>query len=195
MTEQENAQVSIETYKSVFPTPASEDSLAKAIVATRSFPSDSEKDILTSAESLVEPNTQSLWSIQDAKEQRNLIFGSVVKHIAGSKNFSGICDVESPDQEKFNPNFSREVLTPIENWKPSSEISQTDAEEIRKMKQRAEESISGVLWGLYKEDLTKFVDEYHFARFMFPKRDYTIRPDSINTGEISNIKAQLKETL
>jgi hypothetical protein len=57
-----------------------------------------------------------------------------------------------------------------------------------------EESIAGVLWGLYKEDLTKFVDEYHFASFMFPKRNYTIRPDSINTGEISNIKAQLKET-
>jgi hypothetical protein len=191
MVEQTDTEVNITDYKSVFPTPASDDALAKAIVASQSFPYDHESDMLSAIQSTESPKTNNLWSLQDAKEQRNLVFSNVVTHIAGSKNIEGIYSPTRYGDEKFNPNFKRNVIKHLDNWSSSKDISQSEKEEIMKIKRRAEEAISGVLWGLYKNELSDFIDEYHFARVLFNNRDYTIRPDSINPERVNDIKREL----
>jgi hypothetical protein len=191
MVEQTNTEVTITDYKSIFPTPASDDALAKAITASRSFPCDHESDILRAIKSVESPNTRNIWSLQDAKEQRNLIFSNVVTHIAGSKDVEEIYSPTRYGEEKFNPNFKRNVIEHLNNWSSSKDISQSEKEEIIKIKRRAEEAISGVLWNLYKNELSDFVDEYHFARVLFNNRDYTIRPDSINPERVNDIKREL----
>jgi len=183
--EKESTQVSIDSYKEALPYPASEDSFINAVAASKYLTTTPEEEgtLIAGIQSAQEAQTNMLWSLEDANNQKILIMASLVTQIAGSKNANDLLNSQF---------FRKGVTNPVDRWNTMPEVS--DVDKITKIKKDLEESISGSLWTLYKDQLPQFVDEHHFATYLFSKRDYVIRPNSYNESIRKDIKTELSSS-
>jgi len=184
MVEEGNYSVTVEDFKEVFPNPASDDSLANAMAATNFFSEENlnQRKILQLVENDQPAKTKGLWSIQNAKEERNKAFASLIKDLANSPNSNFIFNEDS---------FKETVQTPMSNWSVIQDIKEKD--EIMKLRKETESKITGVLWTLYSDELKArgISDDFQLAEKIFPGRDYVIRPDTFSTSVIEDCKREI----
>jgi hypothetical protein len=62
---------------------------------------------------------------------------------------------------------------------------------IDKIQNNLKNSISGVMWAIYNEELkaSGFQDSNDFARYLFPGQE--VRPNSYNSGLVEDTKREL----
>jgi hypothetical protein len=186
MVEEQNDSVTIEDFQNAFPNNESDDSLANAMAATTFFtePNLSQKELLELVSKKDLPNTKNLLTRLNAEEQRNLVFASVIEHIANFPNSNFIFNEDS---------FRETVKKPMSNWSVSPDATEKD--EIKAMRKKTESKIIGVLWTLYSDELKvrNLLNENQLVEGIFFGRDYPIRPDSFSRSTKEDYLKKLQD--
>jgi hypothetical protein len=183
MIEGENSSISSAEYQAAFPN-SDPDAKAKAIAAIKMFDDmGKEREIFESAtQGMEDPYTKNLLSEVEGKRQEVLITGQVVRSIAYSKS----------GREIYTNNyFQKGVLDPIRLWQSHPQASEEESLKIDKIQNNLKNSISGVMWAIYNEELkaSGFQDSNDFARYLFPGQE--VRPNSYNSGLVEDTKREL----